>query len=296
MSNFINNNLSLGYMAIDTSFLRQLNRFNLVVRKRVTSSFTGGRKSMAAGRGLVIKDHRIYTPGDDFRTIDWRVFARTDKLHIKKYEEERDMQVHVIIDSSSSMHFGKPFTKYDYAAMLGVGYAYLATRNNEKFQYCTFDEDLRTFSSRRGMHQLAQMIDHFNNAEPEGISKLSDAVSKYKQFLKTRSLIVLISDFLIDLDEIKEALMKFGDHEITVIQVLDKSEIDLNLKGNLRLHDVETKGILKTFISRRTRYDYQDKLKNHIANVEKICSSLGIHYKLVSTEKPVFDTFYELLR
>lgn len=282
-------------MPLDTTFLKQLNKFNLVVRKRVTSSFTGARQSISAGRGLIIKDHRIYAPGDDFRTIDWKVFARTDKLHVKKYEEERDVQVHLIIDSSSSMHFGKPFTKFEYAAMLALGYAYMAIGNNEKFQYCTFDDTLRTFRPKRGRQQLGLMVDHFNSTTPEGVSRFAEALEKYNQFLKTRSLVVIISDFLIGIDEIQKALAKLGDHEFTVIQVLDKSEIDLNLKGNLRLHDVETKGILQTFISRRLRYDYQDQLKNHIVSVEKACTELGMNYKLVSTEKPIFDTFYELL-
>ena len=123
---------------IDTSFLDQLGRFSLVVRKRVTSSYTGPRKSIASGRGMAFKDHRIYAPGDDFRLIDWKVFARTDDLYIKNYEEERNLTVHVIVDHSASMNFGKTLSKFDYASMLGVGFAYLAMKENEKFQFSTF--------------------------------------------------------------------------------------------------------------------------------------------------------------
>src|SRR3989339_535514 len=105
---------------IDTSFLEQLTRFNLVINKRVTSNLTGPRRSVAAGRGLTFKDYRIYAPGDDIRLIDWKVYARTDHLYIKSYEEERNMTVHVVADCSASMNFGKPVTKWDYASMIGV--------------------------------------------------------------------------------------------------------------------------------------------------------------------------------
>src|SRR3989338_4048340 len=107
---------------ITTSFLDQLTRFNLVVNKRVTSNLIGSKKSVAAGRGLTFKDYRIYAPGDDIRLIDWKVFARTDNLYIKVHEEERNLTVHILIDKSASMDFGKPVSKFDYASMIGVGF------------------------------------------------------------------------------------------------------------------------------------------------------------------------------
>ncbi|MBA3064658.1 DUF58 domain-containing protein, partial [Candidatus Woesearchaeota archaeon] len=82
---------------ITTEFLSQLDRFNLVVKKRVTSSYTGERRSVMHGRGITIKDHRIYAPGDDFRSIDWRIYARTDDLYIKRYEEDKSLTTHIIV-------------------------------------------------------------------------------------------------------------------------------------------------------------------------------------------------------
>ena len=133
---------------INSSFLDQLSRFHLVINKRVTSTYTGSRKSRSAGRGLTFKDYRMYAPGDDIRLIDWKVFARTDHLYIKAYEEEKNLTVHIIIDCSASMGFGKPTSKFDYAAMLGVGFGYLAMRDNERFQYSTFADKLEVFKAR----------------------------------------------------------------------------------------------------------------------------------------------------
>src|SRR3990167_6882545 len=197
---------------IDTSFLDQLTRFNLVINKRVTSNLSGPRKSIAGGHGLMFKDYRIYAPGDDIRLIDWRVYARTDNLYIKVHEEERNLTVHIVIDASASMGFGKPISKFDYASMIGVGFAYLSMRENEKFQFSTFNEKLDIFQSRRGMSQLASMVYHLNNTKTLGNSKFMDAMLQYKKVVGTRSLLILVSDFLVDIDEIIGGLYTLGDH------------------------------------------------------------------------------------
>src|SRR3989344_3480830 len=119
---------------ISPDFLPALKRFNLIIRKRVTSSFIGSRRSNSGGRGVSLRDHRAYSEGDDFRLIDWKVYARTDHMYIKRFEEERNLTVHVMMDRSESMNYGDSISKFDYAAMIGVGFSYLALRENEKFR------------------------------------------------------------------------------------------------------------------------------------------------------------------
>lgn len=280
---------------INIDFLNQLDRFHLVVKKRVTSNFVGPRKSVAAGRGLTFKDHRMYAPGDDIRLIDWKVFARTDDLYIKTFEEERNLTAHIIMDASASMGFGKPISKFDYAAMLGVGLAYLAMRENERFQFSTFNEGLEIFQPRRGMSQLASMVFYLNNVKTQGNSKLLDAMVQYKKVVGSRSLLVLISDFLVDINEVIEALYNLGDHEIKVIQVLDPIERDLKYSGDFKLIDSESKSMLRTFISPRLRVEYQQMLDNHVARMEETCNNLGMHFFQITTDTPIFDAFYRVL-
>ena len=280
---------------INTDFLDQLNRFHLVVKKRVTSNYIGLRRSVAAGRGLTFKDHRIYTPGEDIRLIDWKVFARTDDLHIKTFEEERNLTAHIIIDSSASMGFGKPTSKFDYASMLGVGFAYLAMRENEKFQFSTFSDSLEVFQSRRGMSQLASMVFHLNNTKTRGLSKILNAMVQYKKIIGSRSMLVLISDFLVDIDEAIEALYNLGDNEIKVVQVLDPVEKDLKYSGDFKLIDSETNSVLRTYISPRLRVEYQQMLDEHSAKIEETCNKLGIHFFQITTDTPIFDAFYRVL-
>ena len=281
---------------IDTEFLSQLDKFDLVVHKRVTSNYTGPRKSIATGRGTMFKEHRIYAPGDDFKAIDWRIYARTDDLYIKTYEEERNLVVHIIVDYSASMNFGKPVSKFDYAAMLGVGFAYLAIKENEKFQFSTFAEDLSVFQPRRGMGHLAAMVDHLNSIKTKGFSNVKDALSQYKKLIGSRAMIILISDFLIPIEEIKEALYNLGKHEVKIIQVLDPIEKELRMLGDFKLRDSETGNVLRTYISPRLRQHYQNLLEQHSAQIEDICNKLGIDFYQITTDKSIFDAFYEILR
>ena len=280
---------------INTDFLKQLDRFHLVVKKRVTSNYVGPRKSLATGRGLTFKEHRIYSPGDDIRLIDWKVFARTDDLHIKTFEEERNLTAHIVMDASASMGFGKPISKFDYAAMLGVGFAYLAMRENEKFQFSTFAESLDVFQSRRGMSQLASMVFHLNNTKTQGHSKLLESVMQYKKVVGSRSMLVLVSDFLMDVDEVIEALYNLGDHEIKILQILDPIEKNLKYSGDFKLVDSETKSMLRTYISPRLRVEYQQMLDNHAAKIEETCNKLGYHFHQITSDTPIFDAFYRVL-
>ena len=282
-------------MTIDTGFLSQLDRFSLVVHKRVTSNYTGPRRSIALGRGIVFKEHRIYAPGDDIRSIDWRVYARTDDLYVKTYEEERNLTVHVIVDYSASMNFGKQITKFDYASMLGVGFAYLAMKENEKFQFSTFSEELSVFQSKRGMGQLAAMVDHLNSTKTKGASKIKDAIQQYKKLMGSRAMLVLISDFLMPIEEIDEALYMLGDHEIKIIQVLDPVEKELKLQGDFKLKDSETGAKLRTYISPRLRMQYQKQLEEHSAKIEETCNKLGMKFHFITTDIPIFDAFYKIL-
>ncbi|MBU1205160.1 MAG: DUF58 domain-containing protein [Nanoarchaeota archaeon] len=281
---------------ITTEFLSQLDRFNLVIKKRVTSSYTGERRSVMHGRGITIKDHRIYAPGDDFRSIDWRIYARTDDLYIKRYEEDKSLTTHIIVDHSASMNFGKGITKFDYSSMLGVGMAYLTMKENEKFQFSTFSEEIETFKSKRGMGHLAEMVDHLNNIKLIGFSRFKDALTKYKKIIGSRALIVIISDFLFDIEEIEQGLFMLGDHDMKIIQVLDPVERKLAFDGDFRLKDSETKNILRTYVNPRLRVDYKQRLEDHISKIAKICDELGVEFHIITTDKPIFDAFYDILK
>ena len=279
---------------ITADFLAELDKFDLILSKRVTSKYFGSKLSTNLGRGSMLKDHRIYSEGDDYRQIDWKIYARTDHLYIRRYEEERNMTVHVIIDDSASMNYGKP-KKFDYAAMLGVGFAYLSLKEHERFQFATFSDRLDVFQPRRGLQHVAAMIDHLNKVKIKGTSKFLDSMTKYKKLLGTKSLIIIISDFLLDVEEVKEGLLRLGNHDIKLVQVLDPSEKELEISGDVKLHDAETDEILRTYISPRLVSQYEFQLDSHVSNLNKTCLDLRASFYPVTTDTPIFDVFYTIL-
>jgi len=281
---------------IDTSFLGQMNRFDLIVRKRVTSQYTGTRTSIYKGRGLVVKDHRQYVMGDDFRSIDWRIYARTDDLYIKQFEDDRSLTVHLIVDSSSSMDYGRSPKKFEYGGMIAVGFAYLTMRENEKFQFSTFSDRLYPFRPKKGMSQMASMLHHLNKHKIEGNSNLLETMMQYKKLLTSKSLVIVVSDFLMDVEQIKQALSLFGKHELVCVQVLDKNERHLEMEGEYKLKDSEDGTEMRTFVSPRVRKKYLEKLNSHMAEVQNTCDAMGAQFYTVTTDTPIFDTFYALLK
>ncbi len=283
-------------MAIDTKFLHLLNRFSLIIRKRVTSNYSGSRRSIAFGHGLTIKDYRDYVRGDDLRLLDWKIMARTNKLYIRQYEEDRTLTVHIILDYSASMNFGDKMTKFDYGAMIGSGFAYLTLMDNDKFAFNTFSSDMNTIKPRRGISQLASVIDKINALEVKGISRFDESMAKYRKNVKGRSLIIVISDFLFDIEEIKTGLLRLGKHQMNVIQVLDRAEKELKMEGDLKLYDSESKQVLRTFVSKRMQEKYQQQLNNHSAAINDICTTMNAKFNQVTTDEEIFDVFYKILR
>ncbi|MFH1072149.1 MAG: DUF58 domain-containing protein [Nanoarchaeota archaeon] len=278
----------------DVNFLKELDRFNLVMKRRVHSNFQGQRESQNFGHGLTFKDYREYIPGDDFRAIDWKVYARTDKLYIRRYEEERNLKVHVIIDNSASMNFGKP-RKFDYAALLGIGFSYMAMKNNEKFEISTFADTLNIFKPKKGISQLISLVDYLSKLDIKGQSNFYQSLRAYKRVINSKSLVIIISDFLYDVEQIRETLYAFKKNELIIIQVLDNIEKNLDFEGEVVLTDSESDTKIKTYFSRRMRKEYKQKLYNHIYEVKNVCDEINGLFISVTTNVPMFETFYHVL-
>ncbi|HSU73171.1 MAG TPA: DUF58 domain-containing protein [Candidatus Binatia bacterium] len=280
---------------IDLGFLKTLDRFSLIVNKHLTSNYIGERRTAFLGRGLVFRDYSSYAPGEDYRMIDWKVYGRTDRLMIKKHEEERNLTVHIISDFSASMNFGDPVKKSDYAGMLGIGFAYLAMKNNERFVMSTFAEKLELFKPRKGRKQLAAIIEYMNEKRAKGMTNFEESLGRYKKMVGSRSLIVIISDFLYDINEIKTTLLRFRNHDVRLVQVLDKTEKELDVEGEVKLRDSESGGVLRTYISPYLKKKYLNMLEVHNAMIRHACMEANARFYSISTQTPLFDAFYQVV-
>lgn len=280
---------------IDLSFLRQLDKFDVILKKRVLSRYTGSRQSKSFGSGLVFYDYKDYVPGDDFRAIDWKVYGKTEEFYIRRYEEERNMRIHVVIDASASMDFGTNTKKFEYASMIALGYCYMALRNNERFEVSTFSDDLEIYRAKKGMNTLMSTFDTLTHTKPKGVSKFHESVIKYKSAIKTKAMVIIISDFLFNPEELRETLARYRKSEVTIVQVLDSSERELELQGDVILTDSETQDKMRTFVSNRLIENYSEELLEHIYTLKRICDETGAKFISTSTGTPIFDTFYSLL-
>jgi len=236
--------------------------------------------------------YREYTQGDDFKTIDWKVYGRTEKLYVKEFEEEKSLTTHILLDTSKSMDFRNKFT---YAAKLALGFAYLVTKDNEKFSVAAFGEEINITKPKRGRKYLSQIIDLLNSTELIGQTRFDYCMEKYASVIKSRSLVIVISDFMADAQGIRNSIFRLGDNELLLVQVLDPIEKNLDLGGEAKLIDLETDAKMDIYTSPRLRAEYQQKLNDHNAKIKETCIAVGADFYTVTTDKPVFDAIFEVV-
>lgn len=281
---------------IEPDFLDELERFDASLKRRVSSIFHGEQKSTEIGEGLTFSDYRRYSPGDDTRLIDWKLYARTEELYIKQFEEERNLTIHVVVDASNSMDYGEEKqNKFEYGAKIGLGFAYLAATENNDFRFSIFTDSFERLdqgASNKG--EIMRLIELLNDEELEGGADFSQALGDYSSTIKSRSMVLVVSDFLEETEEIDEGLEALADNHLTLAQVFTPEELELPYRGETILEDVETDFSLRTYLSNRLKRDYEDRLQNHIDSVEEISEELRSRHVLVNTGEDFFDSFAEV--
>lgn len=283
---------------IDTDFLKELDRFSFMIKKRVSSVYAGERRSIKHGKGIDIIDLREYYPGDDIKLIDWNAYARTERLYIRRYEEEKNLTTHIIVDSSNSMDFGFNITKFEYAKKLAIGFAYLVTKENEKFALSTYSDRINeVIQPKRGKKHFLKTVEYLSLKKSEGKTNIEVSMDEYIKFIRSKSLIILISDFIEPVEEIERALYKVSRfvYDFIVINLLDPVERYLELKGDYKLYDMETERILKSYIGERFRKEYIKRVEDHLLKVNKICREINANFYSYTTDTPIFDVFLEIL-
>jgi uncharacterized protein (DUF58 family) len=284
---------------IDPSFLDQLKELDFVIRQRVSSVYAGGRPSIKHGKGIEVVDYREYMPGDDFRLIDWRVYARTEKLYIRRFEEEKNLIIHILVDSSSSMDFKSVgMHKFDYAGSIAAGFGFLAVHNHEKFATALYAESIRELTeARKGHTHLFNVIDLFNHIQLKGVTDLGVCAAQYSKLIKSKSFSIIISDFIEDLDSIQEGIYRMAKHskEMMLVQVLDPWELDLGWRDDVKFQDLETGEVKHTFLSPSFRSEYGKRIREHNAVIHETCDDLGVDFITVTTDTPIFDAFVRMV-
>jgi len=283
-------------MTIDPGFLAELDRFDTSLKRETASIRQGEQESPRVGEGLTFSDYRRYAPGDDIRLVDWKVYARTEEYFIKQFEEERNLTVHVLLDASASMGFGEgEANKFEYAAKLGLGFAYLTAEEHNDFRYSVFREGFeRLDGGRSNRGEILQLVDQLNGIEPSGETDFPAVCEAYAASVDTRSLVVIVSDFLSPVDEIEDGIGALSRNEVVLGHVVAPEELDPDVAGDTIFEDPESDDELRTYFGGRRVEQYQSRLRDHVDEVAARANAYRADHHLVDTGADFFESFGDL--
>lgn len=273
------------YQLFTPTFFRKLQQLRIRTRRSFLGSRQGQHTSHRRGHGLEFADYRLYAPGDDFRHIDWAVLGRTDRLYLRQFRDEQDLNVMFLIDASASMQFQGKFEKAKQLA-LAIGYAALAGGDTVTFSLL----GQRNTQRFRGANSFPKILAELGPSTAQGAfdlrAELRAAVARHRIPGKC----FFISDLLAPHEELFAAIdiLRHRNFEIALLQILSPSEIALdgNLGGYVA-EDSETGDRAELLLGSSSRKEYAALLASHIEGVERYCLKAGITHILLSSEESV---------
>lgn len=288
-----------GATLLDPAFLRKLDSLSLRSRRLVRAGLRGERRSRTLGRGVEFADYRSYQIGDDYRHIDWNIYSRLDRLFIKLFSEEEDINVHLLVDTSGSMGWGDP-RKLDYAARIAAAIGYIGLVNLDRVGAVAFAERVhRVLPPHRGRGHIFRLFE-FLKALPQppgGTSNLRQAMWEYVHQTKRRGLLIIISDLLYP-DGYEEGLKLARYHRFDpfVLHVLSDDEVMPSVRGDARLVDVETRQAVEVSVDGPALETYARVRDAYLTGVEEFCLRHQIDYVRATTAIPFEDLILRYLR
>lgn len=257
--------------------------------RRVAEGFISGlHRSPFHGFNVEFAEYREYSPGDDLRRMDWRVFGRTDRYYIKQYEEETNLRATIVMDCSASMKYGSgAMTKFDYGATVAASLATLLIGQQDPVGLALFDSQQRELLPPAATQaQLARIHEQLEAAKPDRTTSLGVVLQTIAEKAKQRGLMIIISDLLTDLKEFQDGLsrLQYRGHEILVFHVLDKDELELPFNDLVLFRDIEGQEELmaEPWAFRKA---YQDAMQQFVSDIKNACGARGIDYLLVRSDE-----------
>jgi uncharacterized protein (DUF58 family) len=227
---------------IPREVLQKVRRIEITTRSMVRDTFAGSYSSIFKGRGMEFDEVREYQPGDDIRTIDWNVTARTGWLHVKKYVEERELTVLIIFDASGSFDFGsEEKLKRDLAAEVGAVLAFAAIRNNDKVGLLVFTDEIEAFvPPRKGRKHVLRIIREILHFRPRSRgTRIANALEHAMRMAKRHSVMFCISDFR-DTGFERAVTVANRKHDLVAVTITDPKEMEMPPVGLIEVEDAET--------------------------------------------------------
>jgi len=275
---------------LNSEEMHKLSRIVLMSRYVVEGNLSGAHRSPLKGASSEFADHKAYGVGDDPKHIDWKVLSRTDRYYIKRYEDETNLRVYIILDRSNSMGYGSAgLRKYDFACRLAAALGYVVVKARDSVGLFVYSDKIdMEVEPRNSLNHLHNMLKRLQGIEPASTTNTAETLHQIAASIHKRALVVVISDLLDNEKEVNLALAHFRKrlHDVIVFHVLDPVEVDLSLKQGFEFEDMET-GELLTVDPRALAADYQKVFGEFLKQYRTTCEGMKVDYRLVQTDQSV---------
>lgn len=283
---------------LDPSILAGIANLELTAKTVVDGFISGLHRSPDFGFSQEFAEYRPYVPGDDLRYVDWNVYARADRLYLKRYRGETNTRVTILLDRSRSMSFRSTgVSKIDYARFLAASLGYLAHRQRDAIGFIGFDDDVRDFvepSSRQGTWiKVLHAIDH---AEPGNRTDFAKPFFLFQDLLKRRGIVLVLSDFFAPPASVIETVapLRFRGNDVILFHILDPAEIRPSFDGPRILIDLETGQELEVSPDYAAT-TYRARIDSHLDEMRAKAEGAGLSYHLIETGRPLDAALREYL-
>src|SRR6267154_1215776 len=275
----------------DSDFLKKLEYLSLISKRVFRGSLMAQRRTMQMGAGIEFADHREYCPGDDFRYLDWNLFARLDELLLKRFQEEEDLHVYFLLDASRRMAFGDP-PKFDFARQVAAALAYIALADLDRIAVVAFANDIMAdFPLTRGKGRILSLLKFLEGLTPAGEdTNLERVATGFIHREQRRGLVIVVSD-LYDPSGFERGLdlLRHRKYEPHVVQIYDRFEKEpADMLGDVEMWDVESGAARKVTITERNLRQYRQLFDGFQTRVQGYCNRHSLGCTRTSTEIP-FD-------
>jgi uncharacterized protein (DUF58 family) len=283
---------------IDAELMKKIERLSIASKRIFPGTMKGKRRSPKRGSSVEFADYRDYQLGDDFRFVDWNIYARLDRLFLKTFVEEENIFIHILLDSSVSMTFGSP-SKLEYGKRAAAVLGYIGLVGLDMVTVSSFAEDLTgQIRPLMGKDRIFTLLDFLENIQPSQQTRMDASLQRYVLKMAHAGVAIVISDFLVPRSSYEAGLkaLMYKNFDVNVIHVVSEEELHPTLSGELKLLDAETGETKEITVTERVLEGYQKRLGRFCEDLNQYCARNNITYLRVSTSLPFEDLILRVLR
>jgi uncharacterized protein (DUF58 family) len=275
---------------LDPAVLASISSLDLVAKTVVDGFVAGLHRSPKFGFSQEFAEYQQYVEGDDLRHIDWNVYARTERLYLKRFKGETNMQLLILLDASASMTYGSgKIRKLDFARYIAASLAYMSSQQRDATGLIVFDEDVSNYiapSTRQG--QRMRILHAIEKAEGSARTDFSKPFYHFQQFLKRRGIVIVLSDFYEQPEQIVRVVepLRYRGNEVILFHILDPNELAPKFRDPVLLQDVEDESAMEVSPD-YARNEYKTKIDQHMKSLSDKAAAAGLEYVFMNTSRPL---------